>query len=158
MVVGPAYFNYDKCKAKSTPTISVTNIDYDGVTLNGGTLANVNVEYDPVSYNWKTVQATRFVSTTAIATPRWIHIRLRVFIIPSRVQWAIQVAAVTATSVLSCNRQPVVWITTVISKAAIQCLTAAVPARLQHRRCAVVHICAICAKTMNIQPWPATER
>ena len=50
MVVGPAYFNYDKCKAKSTPTISVTNIDYDGVTLNGGTLANVNVEYDPVSY------------------------------------------------------------------------------------------------------------
>ncbi len=50
MVVGPAYFNYDKCKAKSTPTISVTNIDYDGVTLNGGTLANINVEYDPVSY------------------------------------------------------------------------------------------------------------
>ena len=50
MVVGPAYFNYDKCKAKSTPMISVTNIDYDGVTLNGGTLANVNVEYDPVSY------------------------------------------------------------------------------------------------------------
>lgn len=61
MVVGPAYFNYDKCKAKSTPTISVTNIDYDGVTLNGGTLANVNVEYDRFLY-WKTDSSHAFLT------------------------------------------------------------------------------------------------
>lgn len=49
-IVGPSYFEFDKCKAMATPTITITSKAEDGVRMTGGTLANVNVEYDPVTY------------------------------------------------------------------------------------------------------------
>ena len=49
-LVGPKYFNYGKCQALDTPTISITNKYGDGIELGGGTLAGVNVEYDNVAY------------------------------------------------------------------------------------------------------------
>lgn len=49
-IVGPAYFDYEKCKQTTPPTIAVKYARGDGISLSGGLIANVNIEYDPVNY------------------------------------------------------------------------------------------------------------
>ena len=50
LLVGPKYFNYEKCQSMSTPKISVSSKTSAAVNLSGGTVSDINVYFDPVSY------------------------------------------------------------------------------------------------------------
>ena len=51
-LVGPKYFNYDKCQALDTPTISVTSKLTPAVTLTDGTISDLNIHFDQVVYKY----------------------------------------------------------------------------------------------------------
>lgn len=49
-IVGPKYFNYDKCQSMATPTITVSSKTSAAVNLSGGTVSDLKVHFDPIVY------------------------------------------------------------------------------------------------------------
>lgn len=49
-LVGPKYFNNEKCQQMNTPTLSVKSYSTGAVSLSGGTISDLNIHFNPVVY------------------------------------------------------------------------------------------------------------